>query len=189
MKGPLICKALIARPFFIRHPTLDHQWQVLSWGFQCLVPEDECCFPEPLCWAWPDLLRGRVRFHAKAWRYTCLPLGFGHTFLSWDAPAVCGHRSKLTERRDTEVTKPFAAHRSSQHLDTPPLSLRFWYSSRKGCQAWASAGMSHSLLGGARSQQLVGMLVRISPIPGNSDATVSDVTAVRGRYSAGWGWG
>lgn len=27
MKGPLICKALIARPFFIRNPTLDHVWQ------------------------------------------------------------------------------------------------------------------------------------------------------------------
>lgn len=27
MKGPLICKALIAQPFFIRNPTLDRVWQ------------------------------------------------------------------------------------------------------------------------------------------------------------------
>lgn len=27
MKGPSICKALIARPFFIRNSMLDHIWQ------------------------------------------------------------------------------------------------------------------------------------------------------------------
>lgn len=76
MKGPLICKALIARPFFIRNPTLDRAWQ----GGFAGTPSPRLGRDGPASWSLatcvsPGLLRGRLGPRRQSQAVGCTPFG------------------------------------------------------------------------------------------------------------------
>lgn len=151
MKGPLICKALIAWPFFIRHPTLDHQWQVLSWGFQCPVAEDKWWFPEPLWFT--RFPQGMGEIHFRSLKTHLLVLGFQpHFFIprhTEQCTVIVANSLSTWTQRWLSLLLLTGAH----SIWTLPHCL-----SGPGTRAEKDAGsefqaavMSHSFLRGARS--------------------------------------
>ena len=127
MKGPLICKALIVQPFFIRNPMLDHIWQggfvgdstaQSKEGGVCLLETD------PLWFAWSAqrktenlvLMRG-AELASPSVLAACSPPEV--------LAGLCSvHGAETYSAHSTMVSTHLGAHENEQQMEVLPLFPR-----------------------------------------------------------------